>query len=59
MTYEEAVNRLKAGEKVSRGGRTLRMTQRGVFDVTDPENAEHVYLTEGDRKAADWEAVAS
>lgn len=56
MNYDEAIRLLKDGKLVARGGRTFGLSSRGVHDVTDPENPEHVYMSDDDRTATDWEA---
>lgn len=54
MTYEEAIEILKRGGRVSRDGKTYEL-RRGIQDVTDPEAIERVYMTDELRAASDWE----
>jgi hypothetical protein len=58
MTYEEALEIMKRGGSVQRGGKTYTIS-RGIQDVTDPENPERVYLTDADRAATDWETSSA
>lgn len=59
MTYEQAMDLLKAGKSVERNGRTFRITVRGVFDVTNPEEPERAAMGEEERAAKDWKAATS
>jgi hypothetical protein len=54
MKYEEALEVLKRGGNVTRGGRTYKIA-RGVQDVTDPGTPVRVYFNDDDRAASDWE----
>lgn len=58
MTYEEAIEIMKRGGSVQRDGKTYKLITRGVHDVTDPENSVHVYMSEEDCAATNWEEAA-
>jgi hypothetical protein len=53
MTFEEALEIMKRGGDVTRGGRIFRI-DRGVKDVTDPSNVNRSHFDEDDRNADDW-----
>lgn len=54
MTFQEALEIMKRGGEVTRGGRTFRIG-RGLEEVTNPKNVKRGRLTEEDGDANDWE----
>lgn len=60
MVYEDAIEQMKQGKAMQRGGKTFRiLPARGVCDVTNPAAPVRAPMTESDRQASDWTAVAS
>lgn len=67
MTYEEALNILKRGGKVSHDGRIYEL-QRGIVDVTNQAEPKRVFVHDGEdaqpgfgeeaRSASDWQEEA-
>lgn len=56
MNFAEALDVLRSGGKVTRNGRIF-ILRRGLLDVTG-EEIQQYYVSEEDRAADNWEAVA-
>jgi hypothetical protein len=56
MTFYEALEHLKRGEKIGRDGRVFQLG-RGVFDVTLAE-PDRVAFDDLDRESDDWSVIS-